>query len=360
MNSHESIPTHGGDVIAASMQYGIAVADWLDLSTGLNPDMYPIPAVPDECYQRLPLHGDGRLLNAAKAYYACDHVVAAAGSQRLIQILPALRPRSRVAIPDVGYREHHYHWQRHGHSISDYSAWKPETLSEMIDAGAVDCVVLINPSNPTAVCVDIAQLLQWQKKLAMKGGWLIIDEAFADASPEISFASFSHLPGVIILRSVGKFFGLAGIRVGFALCEKPLAQRMAIELGPWSVAGPAQLIAAHALHNHAWQKKMRGVLLDNSQWMFDQLQAYFDRHILQIASTRLFVSVTLASELAKAVYVAMAERGILIRYWPIPTQNNKYALLRFGLLSQSDRVSRQRFQSALSEVLSCVQVFSIM
>jgi cobalamin biosynthesis protein CobC len=358
MNQFTAKPVHGGDLISASDKYGIALSDWLDLSTGINPDGYTVTSIPAEYYRQLPSQGDLQLLQAAKRYYECGYVVPAAGSQQIIQLLPRLRPTCRVAIPDVGYQEHAYHWQNHGHSIVHYRAWSPQQISELIEAGKADCVVLINPSNPTAVTVDIDLLTRWQKILAKQGGWLIIDEAFADVVPGVSFARLSHLPGVIVLRSLGKFFGLAGVRVGFALCEQSLSQQLSNALGPWCVAGPSQYIATKALQDSLWQSRARDNLHLNSQWMLGVLREVFPVSI-RVAATGLFVHARLDASLAYKVYNALAKSGILVRYWKLPSDYHDEALLRFGLISMADTHSRRRFQSALLDAVSSLHAFSI-
>lgn len=348
MNNMTPPPCHGGDVVGASRRYGIAASDWLDLSTGINPDTYPVGVIPQHFFHHLPACQQQTLLDAARTYYGCEHVVAGAGSQQIIEMLPRMRAVCRVAVPDIGYREHQFQWQRAGHDIISYCAWQPEQLTAMIERGDVDCVVVINPSNPTAVSVPVTKLLRWQQELANRGGWLIIDEAFADAVPEHSFASYAHLPGVIVLRSLGKFFGLAGLRLGFALAESAICQRIATELGPWPVAGPAYYVGENALQDMAWQAHASTLLHNNCRWMSDALTQTFATQIICLSATPLFVSIVLASTLAAAVYQALAKQGILVRLWRMPDDHSETALLRFGLISHTDHVSRQRLLSALS------------
>ncbi len=343
-------PVHGGDVRAASLRYGIPIENWLDLSTGINPDAYPIPSIPDACFQHLPSEYDSDLIVAAKRYYGAANLVVAAGSQRFIELLPSLRAHSRVAIPDVGYQEHHYHWQRCGHSIVLYNGWQPELLTQKIVDGEVDVVVLINPCNPTAAKVDIKTLLHWYQLLADRGGWLIIDEAFADVLPAYSFANSSHLPGVIVLRSLGKFFGLAGIRVGFALAAEGLVADMEKTLGPWSVSGPSQYVATKALLDTQWQERTQAKLLRNSQWMQAMLHDWLQDVVEDISSATLFIRVITSDATAKVLYAKLAEQGILVRLWSLPATKNNKAVLRFGLLGEDDCVARQRFQSALAAI----------
>jgi len=336
---------HGGDIDSASREFGIPVEDWLDLSTGINPDGYPLPSVPESCYRQLPNEYTEGLLEAAQNYYGAKHVVAAAGSQRLIQCIPAMREPCRVALPDVGYQEHAYHWQQQGHEVIFYSGFSIEQLDQWITDGKVDCVVVINPNNPTALSVPVEYLGRWQKALALRAGWLIVDEAFADVEQKNSFAPFSHLPGVCVLRSIGKFFGLAGLRLGFALCDELFAERLQLVLGAWAVNGPAQYIARKALLDLAWQNHTRQLLLHNSQWMVQQWQQAFSDGLLGQFTNPLFVSCCFSFPMAQKIFYNMARQGVLLRFWPLPDKAR--ALLRSGLIAGDNEISRERFVQAL-------------
>lgn len=339
---------HGGDIYSASREFGIPVEDWLDLSTGINPDGYPLPSVPESCYRQLPNEYTEGLLEAARNYYGAKHVVAASGSQRLIQCIPAMREPCRVALPDVGYQEHAYHWQQQGHEVIFYSGFSIEQLDQWVADGKVDCVVVINPNNPTTLSVPFEYLSRWQQLLSLRGGWLIIDEAFADIEQKNSFAPSSHLPGVCVLRSIGKFFGLAGLRLGFALCDELFAERLRLVLGAWAVNGPAQFIATTALSDQPWQYDMRKTLLQNSHWMAEQWQQAFSNGLQGQFTNGLFISCCFDLPVAQRIFNAMAGRGILLRLWPL--LGKERALLRVGLVASDNQPGRERFVLALGNV----------
>ena len=239
-------PHHGGDLAAARREHG-GGDDWLDLSTGINPFPYPIGELPEEAWTRLPDSGvEAELLAAATAYYGAPDpacVVAAAGSQSLIQLLPRLRPAGRVAILRPTYVEHEPCWAAAGHEVV--------ALGE-VDAGDCDVVVLANPNNPDGRRFAPAELEELAAGLAPRGGWLVVDEAFADLEPELSLAATVRQPGRIVLRSFGKFFGLAGLRLGFVLTEPALAGRIRSALGPWAFSSPAAWIATRAFADRTW------------------------------------------------------------------------------------------------------------
>ena len=226
---------HGGRVRAAAQRYGIPLNLWLDLSTGINPDGWPVPVIPAEIWQQLPQDDDG-LLEAARGFYGTSQLLAVAGSQAAIQALPGLRAPCRVALLAVSYAEHAYAWQQHGHQVCRM------TEAEILQTDA-QVVVIVNPNNPTAHRFSVAELLELHERLAKSGGWLVVDEAFMDATPEHSLAQFCPRQGLIVLRSPGKFFGLAGARVGFVLAENTVLDELAERLGPWPIAAPSRYVA---------------------------------------------------------------------------------------------------------------------
>ncbi|PJJ95958.1 threonine-phosphate decarboxylase [Lysobacteraceae bacterium NML03-0222] len=320
---------HGGRLNHAARQYGIAPGDWLDLSTGISPRAWPVSQVPLQVWQRLPEEDDG-LLAVAKAYYRAAHLLPVAGSQAAILALPALRKPARVAVLSPGYAEHAHAWQRAGHHVSLLPADK------ILDAAdSHEVLVLINPCNPTGVLFAREALLQAHARLAARGGWLVVDEAFMDVTPENSLCSDSR-EGLWVLRSVGKFFGLAGIRAGFVVaCENAL-QRLAEQLGPWTVNGPARWLLRQALADEAWQQAQR-------QWLQAQsarLQTLLAAHGMKTSGTAYFRYWQDAQ--AHVVAEALAQRAIWLRRFEAPFA------LRFGL--PGDEVAWQRLEKGLQEI----------
>ncbi|MBB2970980.1 cobalamin biosynthetic protein CobC [Mesorhizobium sp. RMAD-H1] len=234
---------HGGALDRAIARFGGTRADWLDLSTGINPEAFPLPEIAPEIWNRLP---DESLLtqalDAARGYYgAADTaaIVAAPGTQALIQIVPELVAPGEVAILSPTYQEHHAAFARAG--------WAVVPCADIGSAPATaKAVVVVNPNNPDGRVVSGDALLGLAQKLQARGGLLIVDEAFADAHPETSIAAGAGSESLIILKSFGKFFGLAGLRLGFAISGAEIARKLAERLGPWAVSGPALAIAVHA------------------------------------------------------------------------------------------------------------------
>ena len=305
---------HGGALRAAALRYRIPLSDWLDVSTGVNPQCWPVSPIPAAVWQRLPEAQDD-LAEVAAAYYGTAHLLPVAGSQAAIQALPLLREPGPVGVLHPGYAEHAHAWQRAGHQVE---ALPVEALDAALDR--LDALVLIHPNNPTGQRFDLATLLDWRARLAVRGGWLVVDEAFIDATPQDSLAGWIGLPGLIVLRSLGKFFGLAGARVGFALAEPALLERLQEALGPWTVSGPARWVAAQALQDRPWQEEMRIALHRSGKRLADLLKR---QGLLVAGGTGLFQWVPLPE--AAFWQEALARRGILVRCFTDPPG------LRFGL-----------------------------
>ncbi len=322
---------HGGRLSAAVREFGLPEDEWLDLSTGINPLSYPLGAVPAACWQRLPDSGE-RLLAAAREHYACESLLAVAGSQAAIQALPRLCPQSKVGVLHPSYAEHGWRWQQAGHSVQTL------TVDEVWAAvDSLDVLVLVNPNNPTGHLWTVEQLQDLAHRLARRGGWLIVDEAFMDVTPQASVVGFAgQWPNLIVLRSLGKFFGLAGARVGFVAAWDDLLQRLAQWLGPWTVTGPAEWAASQALADSQWQEQNRRFLLQASQRLVLLLT---EMNLTPDGGSALFQWIRL--DQSEAWYQALARRAILVRRFAEP------AALRFGL--PADEVQWQRLATALRQ-----------
>lgn len=321
---------HGGQLGAASRRYGIPLAEWLDLSTGISPFVYPVPAVPAQYWQRLPETADG-LEQAAAAYYGSDYLLPVAGSQQAINLLPHLQPaRQQVAILSPAYHSHQQAWQQAGHQLHYITAKQLE--QQLAD---FDAVVVVNPRNPNADYVSSQQLQAWRAQLHARGGCLIVDEAFIDCSPKQSLITAEPQAGLVVLRSIGKFFGLAGIRLGFVWAKQATLQALAARQDDWSVSNLARWAGRHALADTAWQQQQRQRLQAAGERLQQLLQQHYQ---VTVSHTPLFAYLPLQQ--AQAEQQRLAQQGILVRAFTHP------AALRFGL--PATEAQWQRLQQALS------------
>jgi len=320
---------HGGRLLRAVRHYGIAREQWLDLSSGIAPWAFPIPPIPVDAWARLPETEDG-LEDAARAYYGASQLLPVAGSQAAIQALPLLRAAGRVGVLAPCYAEHPYAWQRAGHQLLELDETQVEVALDSLDV-----LVLVNPNNPTGRCVSRERLLAWHARLAARGGWLLVDEAFMDNTPADSVVGCAERPGLIVLRSFGKFFGLAGVRLGFVAAERSLLLRLAELLGPWTVNGPTRVLAQASLADKTAQHEQAERCVAASQRLAAMLRS---AGLAPSGGCDLFQYVR--SERATQLHEFLARRGILVRLFEQP------AAVRLGLPAST--ADEQRLAQALA------------
>ena len=321
---------HGGRLRKAAIEYGIAEADWVDLSTGIAPWAFAVPDIPARAWARLPESEDG-LEAAARSYYGFEHVLPVPGSQAAIQALPRLRRSGRVGVLSPCYAEHAEGWRRAGHVVREVSE---NEVEHFIDS--LDVLVVVNPNNPTGRLVPTECLLAWNTRLNRRGGWLVVDEAFMDNTPEASLTRHGVRHGLIVLRSFGKFFGLAGVRLGFVLGEPRLLRLLDELIGPWAVSGPTRQLGQSCLLDSAAQQTQ----IERCAVASERLAQCLQRHDLAPhGGSALFQSVS--TEQAERLQVFLAQRGILVRLFRHDSR------LRFGLPAHEH--DWLRLEAALTE-----------
>jgi cobalamin biosynthetic protein CobC len=324
---------HGGELAAARRLFPGAVEPFIDLSTGINPDPYPLPDLSTVLLARLPDPNALAALAAvaAKAYGAPSpaHVVPAPGTQILLPLVAGLTRPGRAAIVSPTYSEHARAAALAGHTVREIGG-----LDAIADAGLV---VVTSPNNPDGRLLAKADLLATAKHLQVHGGMLVVDEAFMDVGPlGASLAPEVARGNIVVLRSFGKFFGLAGLRLGFALAAPPLAARLAALLGPWAVSAPALAAGTAALADLAWIKTTRRRLAQAAA----RLDAILSGSGLEIiGGTTLFRLAR--TRAAPELFHHLGRAGIVVRAFP------DHALwLRFGL--PAAELDWQRLQIAMA------------
>lgn len=236
---------HGGDLDAAMAHFGGGAADWIDLSTGINACPYPVPTVPEAAWTRLPTRAEmARLMAAAaRAYGTTAPLLPLAGAQAAIQLVPLLDPPGQAAVLAPTYNEHRAALEARG--------WRVREAGRLQDLFGADLAVVVNPNNPDGRLHAPAELLVLKETV----GRLVVDESFMDMTPGASLAPLADRPGLLVLRSFGKFYGLAGVRLGFVLGHEPDVARLAELAGPWPVSGAAIAIGCRALEDRAWARE---------------------------------------------------------------------------------------------------------
>jgi cobalamin biosynthetic protein CobC len=296
---------HGGDLAAARRMFPDAPEPFVDLSTGINPHPYPLPALPPEIFARLPDRVAVRRLAeiAAQAYGAPspDHVLPSPGTQILLPMVTRLAPSGRAAILRTTYAEHERAAILAGH--------RADLIDEIGAASGACLVVVVNPNNPDGRVVGRESLLATAKQLGRAGGILVIDEAFADVAPAgASLAGDVGRGNIVVLRSFGKFFGLAGLRLGFAIAAPGLINRLDAMLGPWAVSGPALYIGEKALTDQSWTEQALTRLTEAKV----RLDAILSRAGLEIIGGTSLFRLTRSPD-SEQLFLRLGRAGILVR-----------------------------------------------
>ncbi|MCW8834395.1 MAG: threonine-phosphate decarboxylase CobD [Colwellia sp.] len=324
---------HGGQLQQVAEQYKIPRSDWLDLSTGIAPTSYPIPNIPLCTWQQLPQHSP-TLIAAAKEYYQCSQLVVTNGSQAVIKSLPALYRQQNltgqaVYLPERGYKEHAQAWKMAGFTLHFYQ----DSLPELAKLQPNCVLVIINPNNPTGQFFDRELIKQYQEQLINLNGLLVLDEAFIDVMPEQQSCCPQIVDEhIIVLRSFGKFFGLAGIRIGFLVASHYWCAKFKALLGPWQVNGPAQLIAEQALNDTDWHAKQKMILSQLRQAQEQMLWRVFTEKIVKaIQGCDLFLTLSFhQKDQAKKLYHWLCQQGVYCRL------ADEKDTLRFGIAKASE------------------------
>ena len=312
---------HGGRLFDARHAFPGAPEPWIDLSTGINPAPYPVGEISEASWTRLPEENEIRALEAAAAHTFGarfeSYVIAAPGTETLIHMLPRLFPAKRVGILGFTYSEHAIAWESAGADVESV-----DTIEALLASDAFDTVVIVNPNNPCGRLVELPHLTALASKLARKGGRLIVDEAFMDLMEDAS--SFVHrLPneGAVILRSFGKTFGLAGLRLGFALAGPHDGAAIRAALGSWPISGASIEIGLRAYGDTGWLTATMARLEEDCS----DLDSIIERLGLKvIGGTPLY---RLAEgDHAQEMFQRLAQSGILVRAF-----KDKPNWLRFGI-----------------------------
>jgi cobalamin biosynthetic protein CobC len=233
---------HGGNLDVARARFGGRLEDWIDLSTGINRRSYPVPALGPRHWSALPSRSDIETLHAAarQAYGCKASVLAVAGTQAAIQLLPRLAPVGRARILAPTYNEFA--------PVLTGAGWHVDEVANLDALAGADLAVVVNPNNPDGRQHDPAKLLSLLPRVKR----LVVDESFADVAPHVSLAAEVGRAGLLVLRSFGKFYGLAGLRLGFVLGSSEDVAVLDAMVGPWPVSGAAIEIGRKALLDRDW------------------------------------------------------------------------------------------------------------
>ncbi len=303
---------HGGGLNAAIDHYGGTSEDWIDLSTGINPNPYPIPVIPKNFWYALPdTHPTQALLKAARTLWDVPQdavIVPASGVSAIIAALPLLAQENSVSILGPTYNEFAASFQDQNWTVRDTAPVQ----------------IRVHPNNPDGRLFSKDEITSQHKALT------IIDESFCDVCPKDTLIHLAGQPNYIILKGTGKFWGLAGMRLGFAITTPVIAEKLQQLLGPWGISGPAQFIGAKALSDDRWIAATRSKL----KIMAKDLDAVLEANGLNVlGGTDLF---RLAScDNAERLQDHLCKHHILTRIFPYSDD-----WIRFGLPAHAHDLSK--------------------
>jgi cobalamin biosynthetic protein CobC len=313
LNTGPNTRDHGGGLDAAIARFGGTRADWIDLSTGINATPYPLPDIPNRFWRALPDSGDqAALKSAARSFWNIPDtadIAAASGVSALIAALPRLAPAAQVGIAQPTYNEHAASFSAFG--------WAVQT-------DPANTNVYVHPNNPDGRLWPLETILHNHKTLS------IIDESFCDTTPDQSHIHLASQRGFIILKGLGKFWGLAGLRLGFAVAHPDTIAQLEQMLGPWAISGPAQHVGATALTDAPWAAAMRTSLTTDAARL-DQTMA--SAGATSPCGTPLFRTYHVAN--AQSWFEKLAHNHILSRIFPYSD-----TMIRLGLPGSTDHWSR--------------------
>ncbi len=317
---------HGGALDVIAEQYPNAPAPWIDLSTGINPWPWPVQACEQVSLNQLPTKSAYQDCAKAMSQYLntrVENILLSPGSELLIRLLPTIISPRHVVIHSPTYGDH-------------YQAWKAaeshvlETRNPLAHAAEADCVVICNPNNPDGHIYSRKELTDALEVLSSSNGNLIVDEAYADLDPNLSLADLAGQKGLIILRSTGKFFGLAGLRLGALLAHETILNTMRERLGVWSISSQALHIGTAAYQDFDWQIQTRSKLKSAAQRLDDLLE---NSAVNLVGGTSLFRF--LETENAHQAWDILASQGIYTRRFSWSSKH-----LRIGLPQNEDASNR--------------------
>lgn len=330
---------HGGRLCIARSLFPDVPQPWIDLSTGINPHSYPAPRASARERNRLPEPTElARLEAVAAAAFGVDdpvRVVATGGTENALRLLPYVLKLKTAVVAGPTYGSHADAWQQAG------CAARTVADADLSANVAADCAMtLVNPNNPDGRRLARERLQSLHDALSRERGMLIVDEAFGDLEPQHcvgDIAGSAAAPRMIVLRSFGKFYGLAGVRLGFAIASPAIAASLRQLLGDWPVSVDALRAGLAAYADNEWAQRMRARLSSSAQ----RLDKLLVGGGMNIAGGTSLYRLARAPN-ARARFTQLIAHGVLARPFDYDA-----TLLRFGLPGSRD--GWRRLASALEE-----------
>ena len=309
---------HGGNVYRAARELGLNGSGVLDFSASINPlGMPPAARHAIKAWVGDVLHypdtQSTRLKEAISECYGLDPagVIPGNGSTELIYLIPrALQPK-KVVIASPTFSEYERACRLSGAKVEHFPLLPKEFLPEpdafMRAMKNADMAFFCNPGNPSGAVLPRQGVLTLASLAKKNNCVLVVDEAFMDFCPEHSVLGEQgdHL---VVLRSLTKFYALAGLRVGFSHMPKMLMSRIMRYKEPWSVNVLAERAALAVLAETGFVRRSRDYVRRERGLLETKLEA-LGFVVFPSEANYLLIETSKAVQLVKGLY----KRGILVR-----------------------------------------------
>lgn len=317
---------HGGDIWKASADSGSKAESLLDFSASINP-LGLSPRARSAVKRAIRLAGAypepaASTLNSALASFhsvAPDEIAAGNGSTEFIYLLPQVfRPGSALVV-EPAFSEYREALKLFGAPVDSFILREDDGFSldlarfEKKTRKGYGLVYIGNPSNPTGAAFEKETVLEAARVLDKRGGTLVVDEAFADFSEGCSVKKEAvKRKNIVVLRSMTKFFSMAGLRLGFIVSNRGVVKRFSRRLPPWSVNTAASFAAVAALKDAPYIERTKRWLASEKEFLANELKGL--KKFTVYPSEANYLMVRLNGGLgASRVRSALLKRGILVR-----------------------------------------------
>ena len=319
---------HGGDIWGASRETGLGLDELIDFSASINPAgpsaraRAAFRAAFDDS-AAYPDPSSAELVGALSEFYnvAPSNILPANGSTELIHLAPRVFAPTRALIVEPAFSEYRAALRLTGAKIETLELKEADGFT--LDTGVLmraiadkrpEMVFIANPANPTGALTGkdaLTELASFCEKRAMV---LVVDEAFADFAEEESVKELvGDHKNLIVVRSMTKFFAIAGLRLGFIFAHERTVAKFSKALPPWSVNTPASRAGAASLTDARYIESTRAWLKSERAFLLKGLSSITGLKAYEPGANFIMIKIQNGGPGAKELAGRLLERGLLIR-----------------------------------------------
>lgn len=349
---------HGGNIADAVNRYGIRERDIVDFSSNISP-LGPSSAAIRSAKKAL-AYGDrypdqslSELRRTIARYFGIkpEHIVCGNGSTALIHLVPQIYRPKRVLIPVPTFTEYAAAALKAGAEVVPYQlkekdGFRVDPIEMAFAFKGIDMAFLCNPNNPTGRVVQKNEMMEIVQYALQEKVTLVVDEAFMDfVESETIVKDAVQTSHVICIRAFSKFFGMPGLRVGYAVCGEEIASVLNAGSEPWPVNIPAQFAAIAALNDWGHIKRTLKIVTRERERLLAELRILPGVEPFPCAANFILIKFTTAD--GRSLTQALGLRGILVRDCStIPGLDNRF--IRVAVRTRSENA---RLLTAIRDIL---------